>query len=75
MKITHIDVLVNVPSVDFLFIHTDLPPTLDGEDHLILKVEVGKNKGAEYAIKHFPDVPKNQISGPTGMIPLTALKI
>lgn len=38
-------------------LHTDLPPSFEGEDVIILRFNVKKNMGIEYVLNNFKEIP------------------
>ena len=56
--IDSIEILINLPGTDKLFLHTHMPSTFPSgisNDHLILSTEVQKGKSLKYAVTYFPN--------------------
>jgi len=69
MKILEIVVMTHMPGTDQVMVHTDAPPPFPpsvSTDEMVMRFEVQKGRGAEYALKHFPEVPVSTLDARTG---------
>lgn len=67
--IDSIEILINLPGTDKLFLHTHMPSTFPSgisNDHLILSTEVQKGKSLKYAVTYFPNKHINVIDCENG---------
>jgi len=64
-----IEILINLPGTDKLFLHTHMPSTFPpkvSNDHLVLSTEVQKGKALKYAVRYFPNKHINVIDCENG---------